>query len=90
MRKKPSIRKQKQLAKVLPSGLYVNAKEGKRGQGEFVKSVNTRLTKEYYQDLMLLLDTIGVQRSAFVRYAIEALLIEVKKVIQDHEQIHKR
>lgn len=86
MKKSFGVQKQRQLKKKLPNELYINAKEGKRGQGELVKSINTRLTAEEYKELLELLNNLGVERSVFIRYAIAQLKTEVEKIVKEHEE----
>lgn len=82
MKKKPTKYDYK---RVLAPELYVNAKKGKRGKGELMKSVNTRLTTEEYKEFMELLDIIKVKRSNFVRYAIQKLSKEVRIVVEQEQ-----
>lgn len=72
--------------KILPSELYLNVLKGKRGKGDMYQIVNTRVPKDEHSELIELLDTINVKRSAFVRIAIQKYMQEVKGLIADYEK----
>jgi hypothetical protein len=78
-------RNKKQLEIILPSGLYVNSKLGKRGKGELKSSLNVRIAKKQFIDMMEKLNSLNISQSNFIRYAIKLGLDDIDNKLESSE-----
>ncbi|MCP4440589.1 MAG: hypothetical protein GY810_16710 [Aureispira sp.] len=85
MMDKPRKLTKRDFKRILSKDMYINAKKKKRSKGDMLRAVNTRLSNDNYKDLMQLLSRIKVERSAFIRYAIQKLSNEIHEAIEMEE-----